>query len=213
MRDTYKAETSWAPEYPAERLRALRGAVIDTAATAARSTAEAEAARSRGDNDLAVHHEAIAASAQDADGWYRQQAAIDEITLEDYQAWARVTAGSRRLAILADSELRHRHPDLDLEPLQSAEPEAPGAELPPMPATEAEAAALAAQAAQTRAEFREQLDARQGLMVPAEDPDWQAESEAWPAAWPVRDRDAVLQPPKPEMRPAPEVERQAEAAG
>jgi hypothetical protein len=211
MRDTYQAETNWAPEYPAERLRALRGAVIDTAATAARSTAEAEAARSRGDNQLVAHYEAIAASARQAEGWYRQQATIDEITLADYQAWTRVTAGSRRLAALADSELRHRHPDLNLEPLQSAEPEAPGAELPPMPATQAEAATLAAQAEQSRTEFRERLEERQGVMVPAEDPDWQDEGEAWPTAWPTRDRDAVLQPPKPEMRPAPEVERQTEA--
>jgi hypothetical protein len=194
-------------------LRALRGAVIDNAATAARSTAEVEAARSRGDNELVTHHEAIAASARQAEKWYRQQADIDEITLEDYQAWARITAGSRRLAILADSELRRRHPDLDLEPLQSAEPEAPGPELPPTPATEAEAATLAAQAERARAEFRERLEARQGVMVPAEDPDWQREGKAWPAAWPARDRDAVLQPPKPEMRPAPEVEHQAEAAG
>jgi hypothetical protein len=77
-----------------------------------------------------------------------------------------------------------------------------------MPASEAEAAALAEQ---TRTEFRERLEARQGVKVPAEDPDWQDEGEAWPSAWPGRDRDAVLQPPKPEMRPAPEVERQAEA--
>ena len=48
MRDTYRAETSWAPRYPGERLRALRGAVIDTAATAARSDAEVQAARERG---------------------------------------------------------------------------------------------------------------------------------------------------------------------
>jgi hypothetical protein len=42
IRDTYRAETNWAPQYPGERLRALRGAVIDTAATAARSDAEDE---------------------------------------------------------------------------------------------------------------------------------------------------------------------------
>jgi hypothetical protein len=211
VRDTYRAETSWAPQYTAERLRALRGAVIDTTAMAARSAAEAQAARSRGETELAARHEAIAASGRKAGEWYRQQATADEITLHDYQAWARVTAGSRRLAVLADSELRRRHPGLELEPLRSAEPQAPGAELPPIPASEAEAVALAAQTEQARAEFRERLEARQGVKVPAEDPDWQDEGEAWPSAWPGRDRDAVLQPPKPEMRPAPEVERQAEA--
>ena len=170
-----------------------------------------QAARERGEEELAARHEAIAASARSAGKWYRQQAAADEITLEDYRAWSRVTEGSRRLAVLADSELRRRHPGIDLEPLRSAEPEAAGAQLPAIPATEAEAAALAAQAERGRAEFREQLEARQGVMVPAEDPDWQDEGEAWPTAWPSRDRDAVLQPPKPEMRPAPQVEREAEA--
>jgi hypothetical protein len=160
---------------------------------------------------MAARHEGIAASAQQAGEWYRQQAAVDEITLENYWAWSRVTEGSRRLAVLADSELRRRHPGIDLEPLRSAEPEAPGAELPAIPATEGEAAALASQAEQARAEFREQMEARQGVMVPAEDPDWQDEAEAWPAPWPNRDRDALLQPPKPEMRPAPQLEREAEA--
>jgi len=211
IRDTYRAETNWAPEYTGDRLRALRGAVIDMTATAARSSAEAEAARERGETELAARHDAIAASARQAWEWYRKQADADEITLDDYRAWARVTAGSRHLAVLADAELRRRHLVLELEPLRSAEPEPPAAELPPIPATEAEAAALVAQAERARAEFRERLEVRQGVMTPNEDPDWQDEGEAWPAAWPARDRDAVLQPPKPEMRPAPEVERQAEA--
>jgi hypothetical protein len=215
MRDTYEAETRWAPQFPGERLRTLRGAIIDTAATVARSTAEANAARDRGDNELSGKHAALADSARQAGEWYHKQAEIDEIALDDYRAWSRVTAGSRHLAVLADSELRRRHPDMDLEPLRSAEPESSDAELPAIPATEAEAAALAEQAAQARAEFLERLEERQGVLVPAEDPDLQPEDEAWPAAWPSRDRDAVLQPPKPEMRPAPEIERVAEreAAG
>ena len=35
-----------------------------------------------------------------------------------------------------------------------------------------------------------------------------AESKA--SAWPQRDQDAVLQPPRPDMRPAPQIERVAE---
>jgi hypothetical protein len=209
IRDTYQAETQWAPQYPGERLRALRGAIIDTAATVARSTAEADAASSRGRDALADKHAQLADSARQARQWYRQQAAIDEITLDDYRAWARVTAGSKHLAVLADSELRRRHPDIELESLRSAEPEPADAILPPMPATEVEAVALAAQAGQARAAFLERLEERQGVLVPAAHPDWEHEGEAWPAAWPSRDRDAVLQPPKPEMRPAPQIQRQA----
>jgi hypothetical protein len=210
IRDTYEAETRWAPQFPGERLRALRGAIIDTAAAVARSKAEADTARERGEHELAARHEALGDSARQAGEWYRQQAAVDEITLDDYRAWSRVTAGSRHLAVLADSELRRRHPDTDLEPLRSAEPEPASGILPAIPASEADAAALAEQVAQARADFMERLEERQGVVIPAVDPDWQHEGEAWPAAWPARDRDAVLQPPKPEMRPAPELQRTAD---
>ena len=64
-------------------------------------------------------------------------------------------------------------------------------------------------AAERRA-VRERLDERRGVRVPSEDPDYEDEGEAWPA-WAERDRDAILQPPKPEMRPAPAVlERRAD---
>jgi hypothetical protein len=46
--------------------------------------------------------------------------------------------------------------------------------------------------------------------VPAEDPDYEDEGEAWPA-WQRPDRDAVLQPPKPELRPSPRVMEHAQA--
>jgi hypothetical protein len=39
-------------------------------------------------------------------------------------------------------------------------------------------------------------------MVPAEDPDYGYEGEAW-TSHQRADRDAVLQPPKPELRPSP----------
>jgi len=57
-----------------------------------------------------------------------------------------------------------------------------------------------------REAFREQLEARQGVQIPAEDTSYAPEREAWPPASPQHRRDAVLQPPKPEMRPALEVE-------
>ena len=51
-----RREYSWAPDYPAAELEACRGAVIDQDAQAARSDAEATAARHRGDEDLAARH-------------------------------------------------------------------------------------------------------------------------------------------------------------
>ena len=41
----------------------------------------------------------------------------------------------------------------------------------------------------------------QGLMVPSEDPDWDDLGEAFPSWAPPR-RDAILQPPKPQITPA-----------
>jgi len=210
MRATYQAETAWAPPYVAEELRALRTAIIDTTATATRADIEALAARGRSDGEAARRHEAIAASARALGDFYRQREEIDAGLMEDYQAWSRVTEGSRRVAVLADSELRRRHPDLELQPLRSAEPPARGPEAPAPPAAPAEITVLAEEARRQREAFREQLEARQGVQIPAEGPDYAPEGEAWPAAWPQRHRDAVLQPPKPEMRTALEVERAAE---
>ena len=55
-------------------------------------------------------------------------------------------------------------------------------------------------AAQRQA-FREKIEERQGLMVPSEDPDWGDLGEAFPA-WKAPGRDAILQPPKPQITPA-----------
>jgi hypothetical protein len=101
--------------------------------------------------------------------------------------------------VTADSELRRRHPEQRLEPLRSAEPEP--ADEPPTSAG--------------RAAFRERLQERQGVMVPAEDPDLEPLGEAWPGLH-GRQRDAVLQPPKPDLRPSPQVTERLpdrEAAG
>ena len=49
--------------------------------------------------------------------------------------------------------------------------------------------------------FREKIEERQGLMVPNEDPDWSHLGEAFPA-WQAPGRDAILQPPKPEIVPS-----------
>ena len=55
-------------------------------------------------------------------------------------------------------------------------------------------------AAQRQA-FREKIEEYQGLMVPSEDPDWGDLGEAFPA-WHAPSRDAILQPPKPQITPA-----------
>jgi hypothetical protein len=210
MRGTYEAETSWAPPHVAGQLRAVRSAIIDTAAASARADAEAAAARDRGEPEVDRQHQDLAESSRALEAFYRQREAIDAGLMEDYQAWEKVTAGSRHVAVLADAELRRRHAGLDLDPLRSAEPAAPAAEVPELPGSEAELLAIAEQARLQRQAFRDRLEERQGVQIPAEDPDYSPDGEAWPAAWPQRHRDAVLQPPQPEMHPAPQVERAAD---
>jgi hypothetical protein len=55
-----------------------------------------------------------------------------------------------------------------------------------------------------RQAFREKLEERQGLKVPSEDPDWEDLGEAFPA-WRQPGRDAILQPPKPQITPSAKI--------
>ncbi len=52
-----------------------------------------------------------------------------------------------------------------------------------------------------RREFAGRLADRQSLMIPAEDPDYGDLGQAFPP-WPAGARDAILQPPKPEIQPS-----------
>jgi hypothetical protein len=52
--------------------------------------------------------------------------------------------------------------------------------------------------------FAERLADRQSLTVPATDPGYGDPGQAFPL-WPRPGRDAILQPPKPEIRPSPQV--------
>jgi len=208
MRATYTAETAWAPKYVGHELRQVRMASLRASADAARAEAEADVARREGDAERAARHDRLAASARAALTFYRDRAGLDEQLAEDRQEWARRTAGPRLLAIQADSELRRRHPDLETEPLASAEPDPAPDELPEVTGADAAARHAEAVAAQ-RAVFRKALEDRLGVMVPAEDPDAEPEGEAWPS-WRPAHREAILQPPQPEIRPAPQA---AERAG
>jgi hypothetical protein len=50
-------------------------------------------------------------------------------------------------------------------------------------------------------EFAGKLAERQSMMVPAEDPDFEPLGPAFPA-WADPGRDAILQPPKPQIQPS-----------
>jgi hypothetical protein len=129
--------------------------------------------------------------------------------MADRSEWQRATEHTRRLAVAADAELRRRHPDQQVGPLRSAEPA-------PIDDTQREQLNLApdekisqmsawvTDLATQRQAFREKLEERQALKVPSEDPDWEDLGHAFPA-WNPPGKDAILQPPKPDITPSAKI--------
>jgi hypothetical protein len=206
IRDTYTAETAWAPRHVGKELRLARLGAANADHSAVRAAAEAYAARKTSDHDRARWHEILAASYRVMRDCYRQQETIFAATMADWLEWKHATDQSRRLAVATDAELRRRHPDQRIEPLRSAEPApisdaerdrlrlVPGERIPEM-------AAWIHDLAKERQAFREKLGEREGLKVCSEDSDWHYLVEAFPD-WDVIRRDAILQFPKPEITPS-----------
>ena len=129
--------------------------------------------------------------------------------MADRTDWEQATRAQRHLAVAADAELRRRHPGQQYSPLRSAEPE---------PATEGQRAELTLTSAEPSGEigqwikglaashrtFAERLANLQSLTLPSEDPDYGDLGQPF-ASWPRLARDAILQPPKPEIQPSPRV--------
>ena len=206
LRDTYAAETAWAPRHVGKELRLARLGAFDAALGAIRADAEADAARKAGDHDRAGRHENLAASYRALRDLYQQREQTLTQAMADRQEWEHATEQSRHLAIAADAELRRRHPDQKIEPLRSAEPVPPadaereqlylarGGEL-------TEPAIWIRDLAAQRQAFRARIDGRQQLIVPSEDLEWTGLDNAL-LSWRAPRRDAILQPPKPEIIPS-----------
>jgi len=122
------------------------------------------------------------------------------------RAWDAATRDQRHLAVAADAELRRRHPGQQYPPLRSAEPpEITQAQRDDLTLTTGEQIRETGQwikdlAAQHRT-FAARLADRQSLTIPSEDPDYGDLGQAFPP-WPAPARDAILQPPKPEIQPS-----------
>jgi len=173
-RDTYAAETAWAPPYAGKELQLSRLGAFDAALAAIRADAETAAARKAGDQDRAARHETLAASYRALRDHYQHRERNLTWDMAARQEWEHATERSRRLAIAADAELRRRHPGRKIEPLRSAEP-APASDTgcdPLYPAADGkltEIAALIRDLAVQREEFRAEIDERPRLIVPGED--------------------------------------------
>jgi hypothetical protein len=123
--------------------------------------------------------------------------------MEDREAWAKATEDERYMAVAADAELRRRRPDEQLEPLRSAEPEPVETDAPVLDELPEWATTLERE----RRDFAAKLAERQTRMVPDEDPDYEDTGRAYPT-WEASERDAILQPPKPLIRPVTRVMEQ-----
>jgi len=213
LRDTYPIETAWAPQYVGDQLRRVRAAASDAHLAGLRAAAEAAAARQRGDRDNAARQQELAGSYQALHQAYRQREEVFAATMADRAEWDAATRAQRHLAVSADAELRRRHPGQHYPPLRSAEPQ---------PATDAQRDQLTPAVSQSPGEmpswikevaaahrtFAERLTDRQSLGIPSHDPDCGDLGRAFPS-WPGQGKDAILQPPKPEIPPSAEVLQRA----
>ena len=209
LRDTYPIETAWAPKWVGDELRQVRAAAWDAHLAGLRASAEAHAAQQRGNHAEAARQHELAGSYQALHDAYRQREDVFATTMADRADWDKATLQQRHFAVAADSELRRRHPGRHHPPLRSAEPE---------PATGAQRDSLTLTAGQPPNEmpqwikdlaaahrtFAAALADRQHLRIPSQDPDYEDLGPAFPP-WPGPAKDAILQPPKPEITPSPQV--------
>jgi conjugative relaxase-like TrwC/TraI family protein len=209
LRDTYPIETAWAPQWVGDELRQVRAAAWHARLASLRAAAEAHAARKQGDHDHAAEKHELAASYQALHDTYRQREEVFATTMADRTDWDHSTRAQRHLATAADAELRRRHPHQQFPPLRSAEPEPP---------TQTQRDDLTLTADQPTAEpgqwikdlatahrtFTDRLADRQSQMIPSQNPDYGDLGPAFPA-WKGPSQDAILQPPKPEIPPSPQI--------
>ena len=209
LRDTYPLETAWAPQYVGDELRQVRAAASDARLASIRAAVEADTAARRGHRQQASRQRELASSYQAMHDAYTERQAVFAAVMADRADWDAATRHQRHLAVAADAELRRRHPEQQYPPLRSAEPP---------PATPAERDELTLSpgeqiremsqwikdlAAERRA-FADRLAERRSLRIPATDPDYEDLGAAFPT-WTASSRDAILQPPKPEIQPSPRI--------
>jgi hypothetical protein len=213
LHDTYPTETAWAPQYVGDELRQVRAAAWNANLAALRARAEAKAAANRDQHDRATQQRDLAASYQALHQAYQHRETVFAAIMADRADWDTATRAQRHLAVAADAELRRRHPGQHYPPLLSAEPP---------PASAAQRAELTLTTDQPPGEigqwiedlaaahrtFAGALAERQSLALPSEDPDYGDLGQAFPP-WPGPAKDAILQPPKPEITPSPQVLQRA----
>jgi hypothetical protein len=129
--------------------------------------------------------------------------------MADRAEWEAATSQQRHLAVAADAELRRRHPGRYHAPLRSAEPApATSAQRTELTVTTGEKTTETIQwledLAARRRTFADRLADQQSQTIPSEDPDCGHLGQAFPP-WGSPAREAILQPPMPEIPPSPQI--------
>ena len=157
---------------------------------------------------VAARHRALAASYKAMDDDYGELVRVFAGVMADRADWEADNRVQRQLAWPPTPTAPPAY-GARFTPLRSAEPPA---------ATDAQRAELALTAGQDvpeagpwindlaagRRRFAARLAERQSLMIPAEDPDYGDLGQAFPA-WTASGKGAILQPPKPQIRPSARV--------
>jgi hypothetical protein len=178
----------------------------DARLAAVRAAAEADAAQRRGQHDEAARQQALAASYRAMHDAYTER----EATFAS--SWPTGPTGTPPPATSGTSPWPLTPSSAAATPAGTTRRCAPPSPRPPpkpsapdLPLTAGEQIPQTAQwikdlAVQRRA-FADRLADRQSLTIPAEDPDYGDLGQAFPP-WPAPARDAILQPPKPEIQPS-----------
>jgi AAA domain len=209
LRDTYPIETAWAPQWVGEELRQVRTGAWNARLAGLRAGQEADAAQGRGQQQEAARLQRLAASYRALHDAYREREAVFAAVMADRADWEAATRAQRQLAIAADAELRRRHPGQRFTTVRSAE------KLPVDPAQRDELTLTPEEPSVEMGQwikdlaaghhaFADRLADRQSMTIPSEDPDYPDLGLAFPA-WTGLHKDAILQPPKPEIRPSAQV--------
>jgi hypothetical protein len=201
------------PGGAAEVGSAARPGLIELALTGAQQDARHSASRSVRPPAISPSSATAAAVVSSSGGSYQRRETVFATVMADRADWDKATRAQRQLAVAADAELRRRHPGQYFSPLRSAEPE---------PATGAQRDDLALTPDQPPAEvdqwitdlavghrtFADRLADRESQTVPSEDPDYGDHGPAFPA-WTSPGREPILQLPKPEIPPSPQILQRA----
>ena len=222
-RAQYERELAWAPHHVAEELRLAR---LQARTAWENTTRASRAARTATDPDTRDRHQNLATIWEAMHDQATTLAGQLAEAQETRRQWATITEPTRRMAMAADLELRRRHPEAELAPLTGTPRTGPGSAAEP--ATPPRATSPVKRARHTV--FEQQLSggdteisgdaaehvarivdnarrAQEQINYLRGQPEYAEHNDAiyLGLAWDVRagrERDAIIQPPRPDLAPA-----------